>query len=139
MNLGQLKNNIGLVAAIKLNQFIYYGRIIEVAKSFGSKFPFCFYTGVFIQVIIIAKIIFIKKKIYLFATVAAKCFITDLYSIIAGFAAMVAGCLYGCVSYYFPGFIVIVSNYFDVTISFTKKILSIINEKPVALTDINFY
>jgi hypothetical protein len=109
MNLRQLKNNVGLIDAIKLHQFVYDHRIIEVTKSFGSKFSFCFYTGIFVKVVIIAKIVFIKKKIYLFTTVAAKYFIIGLYGIIAKFAAMVAGRLYGWLSYYFFGFSVTVS------------------------------
>src|SRR5450631_4208460 len=108
MNLRQLKTNIGLINAIKLHQFVYDHRIIEVTKSFGSKFSFCFYTRIFVKVVIIAKVVFIKKKIYLFTTVAAKYFIIGLYGIIAKFAAMVTGCLYGCLSYYFFYFLVIV-------------------------------
>ena len=112
MHLRQLKDNIGLLAAIKLHQFIYYGCIVEVAKPFGSKFSFSLYTRVFIEIIIIAKIIFIKKQVYLFTAVTAKCFINYVNSVIASFAAMVTGSLYGCISNYVAGFIVMVSNYF---------------------------
>lgn len=114
-----MKNNIGLLAAVKLNEFIYYRCIIEVAKPFGSKFSLSLYARVFIEIIIIAKIIFIKKQVYLFTAITAKCFIIYFNGVIASFAAMVTGSLYGCIVYYVAGFIVIVFKLFNLKVNFT--------------------
>ena len=113
MNLRQLKNNICLVVAVKLHQFIYDHRVIEIAKSFRGKFSFGFYTGGFAEAVISAKIIFVKEQVHLFTAITAESFIISMYRIIAGFAAMVTGCLYGCMLCYFYGFIVEVSKLYD--------------------------
>lgn len=106
MDLGQLKNNISLGTTAELHQFFDDCIIIKVSKSFGNKLSFYFYTGAFIKVIIIAKIVFVKKKIYLFTTIAAKHLIIGKDCLIAGFTAMIAGCFYGgCMYYIFNSFV----------------------------------
>ena len=59
MDLWQFKNYIHLVIAFKLNQFVYCQFIIEIVESFRGKFALCFYPGAFIQIVIVAKIVFI--------------------------------------------------------------------------------
>ena len=91
MHLRQRKCYIGLGIAAKLDQLLCCYFIIEVSKTFAYKFTFGLNARVFIQVIIHAKIVFIKQQENLFASFAAEVLI--FYGnqfLIAGLAAMIA-------------------------------------------------
>ena len=89
MNLRQMKNNICLGGTRELHQFCNRCRIIQVTESFCNKFPGNFNTGVTVQRIIIAKIIFIQQEIHLFTAVAAKGFIVGNDRAVARIAAVI--------------------------------------------------
>ena len=66
--------------------------IIEITKSFSAKFACCLESGIFIEIIVAAKIIFIQQKINLAAPLAAKIllsFCNDSFAIISTMKAAI--------------------------------------------------
>ena len=60
MHLRQWKTNIGLRVAIELHQPVDNWFVFEVSKAPIHEFALCFYPGIFIQVVIYAKVILVK-------------------------------------------------------------------------------
>ena len=60
MHLRYREADIYLFIAAELNQFLFNEFIIEVSKPPGNEFPFGFYAGGFIQLVITAEIILIQ-------------------------------------------------------------------------------
>lgn len=106
MHLRQLQGHQILLIAAKLKQLLNGCGIIQVTKTTIGKFPFCFDTRAIIEIIVIAKIILVEQQIYLFATLATKCFLVFHNRLCAGIAAMVTmGCyiFYYCDNFKFKG------------------------------------
>ena len=58
MHLRQIKRDIYEIIAAKLYKFLYDGFIFKICKAAVYKLTFGFYTGIFIKIVIGAKIIF---------------------------------------------------------------------------------
>lgn len=111
MHLRQAECYIRLRTAAVLYQFVYSSGIVEVCKAFGHKFSFCFDAGVFIKIVISAKIIFIQQQVHLFATFAAKWFAVGFNNFITLFTAVKAIDLYGGNCFYECWFVAVIKKY----------------------------
>lgn len=111
MHLRQAECYIRLRAAAVLYQFVYSGGIVEVSKAFGHKFAFGFYAGVFVKIVISAKIIFIQQQVHLFATFAAKWFVVGFNNLVTLFTAVKAIDLYGGSCFYECWFVTVIKKY----------------------------
>ena len=97
MHLRQAEYHIGLGIITELYQFFYNGCIIKVGKPFSGEFSFCFYAGIFVEIIVAAEVIFIQQKVHLFTPFTAKIFVICRNNFFALLSAMVTGGFYnGC-------------------------------------------
>jgi hypothetical protein len=90
----EVKLDVRLVLIAKSQQFEDHLFIIQVGKTSICEPAFGLDAGVFLEVVVIAKVILVKQQKYLFTAFATKEFLFDLDRLVTSFPAMVTRMLH---------------------------------------------